>query len=166
METILQPWICRLAPYSGESLSNYLGRFREANCLSVSRLAEEARLGSVFIKRLEHFRHNPFPTASQLEKLATFMEISPELLMEMLPVKGVGIKLEPIRLCAACYNEVPYHRLEWQYKITSGCDKHRLRLLSECPKCKARFPIPSQWAGYCQRCGLDLVTMRVYQKSY
>ncbi len=166
METILQPWIYRLAPYSGESLSHYLGRFREANCLSVSRLAEEARLGSVFIKRLEHFRHNPFPTASQLEKLAIFTEISPELLMMMLPEKGVGMKLEPIRLCAACYADQSYHRLEWQYKTTEGCEKHRLRLLSECPKCKAHFPIPSLWHGKCQRCGLRFSDMQFFQKYY
>lgn len=166
METSLQPWICRLAPYSGESLSNYLGRFREANCLSVSRLAEEAGLGSVFIKRLEHFRHNPFPTASQLEKLANFMEVSVDTLWEMLPEKGIGMKLEPIRLCAACCQENPYHRLTWQYKTTSGCEKHRLRLLSECPKCKARFAIPSLWTDYCQRCGLEFTAMRPSQKFY
>lgn len=166
MKAIIEPWIYRVAPYQGESLSHYLGRFREANCLSVSRLAEEAGLGSVFIKRLEYFRHNPFPTASQLEKLATFMEVSVDTLWEMLPEKGKGMKLEPIRLCATCYGENPYHRLMWQYKMTSGCDKHRLRLLSECPKCKARFLIPSLWTGYCQRCGLEFAAMQSCQKFY
>ena len=166
MESLLQPWIYRLYPYPGESLSHYLGRFRFANDLTVSRLAAEAGLGGVLIKRLEYFRLNPFPTTLQLEKLASFMEISIEEILTMLPAQGIGMKLEPIRICAACYAERPYHRLEWQYKTTAGCDRHRLRLLAECPKCKARFPIPSNWQGNCQRCGIGYGDMQVFQKAY
>jgi len=33
-------WIFRVAPMSGESFGHYLGRFRRANCLSQSGLAE------------------------------------------------------------------------------------------------------------------------------
>jgi TniQ len=163
---IIQSWIYRLEPYPGESLSHYLGRFRVANDLTVSRLAAEAGLGGVLVKRLEYLRLNPFPTTLQLEKLASFMEISIEEILTMLPTQGIGMKLEPIRICAACYADRPYHRLEWQYKTTAGCDRHRLRLLSECPKCKARFPIPSDWQGNCQRCGIGYGDMQVFQKAY
>jgi transcriptional regulator with XRE-family HTH domain len=166
MESLLQPWIYRLEPYPRESLSHYLGRFRVANDLTVSRLAAEAGLGGVLIKRLEYLRLNPFPTPLQLEKLASFMEISIEEILAMLPAEGVGMKLEPLRLCAACYGEQSYHRLAWQYKTTAGCDRHRLRLLSECPKCKARFPIPSNWHGKCQRCGMGYGDMQAFQKIY
>jgi transcriptional regulator with XRE-family HTH domain len=166
MESLLQPWISRLDPYPGESLSHYLGRFREENVLTIGRLAADAGLGGVLIKRLEYFRHNPFPTVSQLEKLAGFMELPLESLLKMFPAQGIGLKLEPIRLCAACYGESPYHRLEWQFKTTVGCEKHRLRLLSECPKCKARFQVPSQWMGNCQRCGLEFADMQSFQKHY
>ena len=49
----------------------------------------------------------------------------------MLPPAGVGMNLEPIRLCAACYLESPYHRIEWQFKVTQGCQHHHLSLLPE-----------------------------------
>lgn len=166
MEIDIQPWIYRLQPYPGESLSHYLGRFRRANDLTVNRLAAEAGLGGVLVKRLEHLRLNPFPTTLQLGKLASFMEVSVDELQAMLPAQGVGLKLEPLRLCGACYGEQPYHRLHWQYKTMAGCEHHHLRLLSECPKCKARFPIPSLWHGNCQRCGLGFTDMGAFQKTY
>lgn len=68
----------------------------------------------------------------------------------MLPPAGVGMNHSPIRLCGACYAQEPCHRIEWQFKATTGCDRHQLRLLSECPKCGARFAIPAKWVeGAC-----------------
>lgn len=162
----IQPWLYQIRSYPGESLSHYLGRFRRANDLSASALGAEASLGSVLIKRLEHFRLNPFPTAGQIEKLAAFVEVSPEELLGMLPSPGIPMMLEPLRLCGACYEQDPYHRMEWQFKRTSGCERHRLRLLSECPKCKKRFGIPALWTGSCNRCGMAFGEMRIAQKSY
>ena len=162
----IQPWLYQIEPYPGESLSHYLGRFRRANYLTISALGTASGLGGVFIKRLEHFYLNPFPTAKQIADLAGYMGISPEAVLGMLPPCGVPIKLEPSRLCAACYAEAPYHRLAWQYKQTSGCEKHRLRLLSECPKCKKRFGIPALWIGYCDRCGLPYESMQIMQKKF
>jgi len=162
----IQPWLYQIQPYSGESLSHYLGRFRRANHLTVSALGKESGLGGIFIKRLEHFHLNPFPTAEQIAGLAGYMGISPKEVLGMLPPHGVSMKLEPSRLCAACYAEVPYHRLAWQYKQTSGCEKHRLRLLSACPKCKKRFGIPSIWTGYCDRCRLPYESMWTFQRSF
>jgi hypothetical protein len=37
--------------------------------------------------------------------------------MEMLPSQGMTMKPRPIRLCAACYAESPFHRIEWQFKV-------------------------------------------------
>jgi hypothetical protein len=162
----IQPWLFEVKPYPAESLSHYLGRFRRANHLTVSALGVATGLGGIFIKRLEHFHLNPFPTAKQIADLAGYMGISPEAVLGMLPPHGVPIKLEPSRLCAACYAEVPYHRLAWQYKQTSGCEKHRLRLLSECPKCKKRFGIPALWHGACNRCGMTFEAMQIMQKSF
>ena len=94
-------------------------------------------------------------------------------LAQMLPPKGGGMKLSPIRLCAACYIESPCHRMEWQFKQTNKCaprsgslrDRHQLRLLSECPNCKARFQIPAQWIdGWCTRCFFPFAKMVEYQK--
>jgi hypothetical protein len=44
--------------------------------------------------------------------------------------------------------------------LMEQCDRHRLRLLSECPKCRARFQVPSQWMGNCQRCGFEFGDMQ------
>ncbi|MBH8566941.1 hypothetical protein I8748_33160 [Nostoc sp. CENA67] len=40
------------------------------------------------------------------------------------------MKSRPIRLCGACYAEVPYHRIEWQFKDKMKCDRHQLPLLT------------------------------------
>ncbi len=45
------------------------------------------------------------------------------------------------------YGESPCYRMEWQFKSTAGCEKHRLRLLSKCPRCGARFKVPALWGG-------------------
>jgi hypothetical protein len=77
------------------------------------------------------------------------------------------MKLEPIRLCAACYKEQPYHRLEWQFQSTKGCDRHKLRLLSKCPSCEERFAVPAEWVeGKCKKCGMKFESMAKKQKFY
>ncbi|WP_133117740.1 hypothetical protein [Cyanobacterium aponinum] len=71
------------------------------------------------------------------------------------------MKMTPIRLCSACYGKKPYHLMKWQYKEIYRCvpqsgslrDRHNLKLLSECPHCKARFKFPALWVGgWCHRC--------------
>ncbi len=57
------------------------------------------------------------------------------------------------------------HRIEWQFKEMQECDRHRLRLLSECPNCGARFKVPALWVdGWCQRCFMAFEEMAKYQK--
>ena len=142
-------------PYEGESISHYLGRWRREEINTVSSpgaLGRMAGIGSV-TARWEKFRFYHFPTAEELAK--------------MLPQKGQSMKLEPIRLCAACYRENPYHRLEWQFQSTAGCDLHKLRLLSRCPSCSEPFAIPALWVeGKCQKCGMKFKSMAKRQKPY
>jgi len=148
----IQPWLFRVEPLEGESLSHFLGRFRWANELTPSGLGKLAGLGGA-IARWEKFRFNPPPSRQQLEALAVVIGVEGDRLVEMLPPAGVGMKLEPPRLCGACYGESPCHRIEWQFKTIRGCDRHSLRLLSECPNCGARFKVPALWVdGWCQRC--------------
>ncbi len=148
----LQPWLFRVEPFEGESISHFLGRFRRANDLTPSGLAKAAGLGGA-IARWEKFRFNPPPSRQQLEALAVVVGVEADLLVQMLPPAGVGMKMEPIRLCGACYAEVPCHKIAWQFKTTDRCDRHKLSLLSECPNCGARFQIPALWVdGWCQRC--------------
>ena len=161
----IPPWIFPVEPCDGESLSHFLGRFRRANYATTSQLGQKTRLGGT-IARWEKFYLNPFPTQQQLEALSAVVRVGAERLRLMLPPQGVGMKHEPIRLCASCYDEEPSHRIEWQFKETNGCDRHQLRLLSECPKCGKRFKIPALWAeGHCHNCCMTFTEMRNYQKG-
>jgi hypothetical protein len=102
------------------------------------------------IARWEKFRFNPPRSLQQLDALAVVVGVVGYGLQEMLPPPGVGMKLEPPRLCGACCAQPPCHKIEWQFKGMQGCDRHRLRLLSECPNCGARFKIPVLWVeGQC-----------------
>ncbi|HAX78807.1 MAG TPA: hypothetical protein DCY88_24005 [Cyanobacteria bacterium UBA11372] len=163
-EAEIEPWLFRLEPLEGESLSHFLGRFRRANNLTPTGLGKMAGLGGA-IARWEKFRFNPPPSRQQLEALAVVVGVESDRLQQMLPPPGVGMKLEPIRLCGACYAEVPCHEIKWQFKTTAGCDRHGLRLLSECPNCGARFKVPSLWVdGWCQRCFMNFGEIVKYQK--
>ncbi len=160
----IQPWLFRAEPYEGESISHYLGRFRRVNDLTPTGLGKAAGLGGA-IARWEKFRFNPPFSRQQLEALATVVEVGADRLAQMIPPAGMGMKLEPIRLCGACYTQLAYHKIEWQFKVTQGCDRHQLRLLSECPKCGARFKLPALWVdGWCQRCFITFAEMAKYQK--
>ena len=98
---------------------------------------------------------------------AIVVGVDADRLKQMLPPAEVGMKMEPIRLCAACYAESPCHKIEWQLKVTQGCKHHQLRLLSECPNCGARFKVPALWVdGWCQRCFMPFKNIPCLQKPY
>ena len=97
----IQPWWFLVEPLEGESISHYLGRFRRENELSPTQLGKISGLGAV-IGRWEKFRFNPPPDREQLEALAKVIGIEADRLAQMLPSQGTGMKLSPIRLCAAC----------------------------------------------------------------
>ncbi|BAY94950.1 MULTISPECIES: TniQ family protein [unclassified Tolypothrix] len=167
MEVVeIQLWLFQVEPLKGESLSHFLGRFRRANGLTPARLGKETGLGSA-IARWEKFRFNPPPTPEQLEALAVVLGVDVDRLKQMLPPAGVEIKRETVRLCAACYVESPYHKIEWQLKVIQGCLSHDLTLLSKCPNCGAKFKTPAVWQdSSCQQCSLTFADMVKYQKSY
>ncbi|MBD2655535.1 TniQ family protein [Synechocystis sp. FACHB-383] len=116
-EMELKPWLFRVEPLPGESLSHFLGRVRQRNHISASELGTLAGIGAV-VSRWEKFRHNPFPSAEELGALGDLLGIDGAILRAMLPPLGESLKMEPIRLCGACYEESPYHRLEWQLQST------------------------------------------------
>ena len=148
----------------GESLSHFLGRFRRANSLTTTALGKITGLGAV-VGRWEKLYLNPFPTRQQLEALADVVMVDADRLAQMLPPKGVTMKPMPILLCAACYAENPYHRIEWQFKERWGCDRHQLRLLAKCTNCETPFLIPALWVqGECPHCFLPFATMAKRQK--
>lgn len=154
-------------PYEGESISHYLGRWRREEANSVSSaggLGRMAGIGSV-TARWEKFYFNPFPSRQELEAVGKLIGLDAQLLAQMLPPKGVGMKHKPIRLCGACYGELPCHRIEWQFKDAYKCDSHQLRLLTKCTNCETPFPIPALWVkGECPHCFLPFATMARRQK--
>jgi TniQ len=166
-EPSIKPW--HIEPYEGESISHYFGRYRREETVSISspsRLSQEAGLG-IALARWEKFRFNPFPTEEELETIGKLIGLDAERLFQMLPPKGERMKLEPIRLCAACYAEAPYHRIEWQFQSTAGCEVHQLRLLSKCPECEELFTIPAWWVkGECQRCRMPFNRMMRWQRPH
>ncbi|WP_375510937.1 TniQ family protein [uncultured Nostoc sp.] len=160
------PRFFQVEPLEGESLSHFLGRFRRANYLTATQLGKLTGIGAV-ISRWEKFYLNPFPTTQELEALAAVVEVKVDRLIEMLQPLGVTMKLRPIRLCGACYQESPCHRIEWQFKEKMKCHRHKLCLLTKCTNCERPFPIPADWAqGECPHCFLPFATMAKRQKFY
>ncbi|WP_013335055.1 TniQ family protein [Gloeothece verrucosa] len=150
------PWY--LEPLEGESISHYFGRYcRHESVSSPSQLSKAAGIGPV-LGRWEKFRFIPYPTHKELEAIGGLIGLSVAQLKAMLPQES--IKLLPIRLCALCYGEKPYHRMEWQYQSRLNCEVHGVKLLTKCPSCRQSFAIPSQWVeGRCQRCGMGFKRM-------
>ncbi|MBD1906338.1 TniQ family protein [Funiculus sociatus GB2-A5] len=166
METVEdKPWFFQVEPLEGESISHFLGRFRRDNYLTPGELGKLAGIGWV-VGRWEKFYLNPFPTRQELEALASIVGVEIERLYQMLPSQGVVMQPKPIRLCAVCYAENPYHRIEWQFKERWRCDRHQLHLLTKCTNCKRPFPIPALWVqGECSHCLLPFARMAKRQKS-
>ena len=162
--TNIDSWLFPVEPYEGESLSHFLGRFKRRNRLAPSALGDLAGIGGV-VARWEKFHLNPFPRDRKFQALAEVIGIDRDRLKAMLPSTGTGMKCEPIRLCGACYGEVPCHRIEWQYKSFWKCDKHNLKLASKCSNCRAKFKMPALWEfGCCHRCRLSFEAIARYQK--
>ncbi|WP_332994617.1 hypothetical protein [Scytonema sp. PRP1] len=163
------PRLGYVEPYEGESISHYLGRLRrfKANSLpSGYSLGTIAGIGAV-TTRWEKLYFNPFPSSEELEALGRLIRVQVERMYEMLPPKGVTMKPRPIRLCGACYAEVPCHRIEWQFKEKMKCDRHQLGLLTKCTNCETPFPIPADWVqGECPHCFLPFAKMARRQKRY
>lgn len=159
-----------LEPYKGESLPHYLGRLRRVagnNLPSANCLGEAVNVGAI-IAQWEQGYFNPFPTLEQLTALGTVIDLEVDRLAQMLPSTKDKLDPRPIRLCGACYVECPCHRIEWQFKskLSSRCDRHKLKLLLKCPGCETLFPPPSRWVeGRCQnkKCGMRYSRMAKHQ---
>lgn len=159
-----ESWINIIELLPGESISHFLGRFERANLLTSYQVGKEAQIGAK-VTRWRKLYFNPFPNQQELEALAQVVEVQLGKLLEMLPPKGITMQPRPIRLCGACYAQIPCHRIEWQFKNKMKCDRHQLRLLTKCTNCETPFPIPADWVqGECQHCFLPFATMAKRQK--
>jgi hypothetical protein len=111
-----------LAPYDGESISHYLGRWYRQEIVNTDSytLGKRLRLGKT-LWRWENFYFNPPPTPEELQKIGELMGLEVGRLLLMFSPTHEPIKPRPIRICATCYAENPYHRVSWQYQSTEGC---------------------------------------------
>lgn len=162
------PRLGYVEPLEHESISHYLGRLRrfKANSLpSAYSLGQAAGIGAVTV-RWEKLYFNPFPTEAELEAIAELTGLDHSCFQKMLPSREMTLQPRPIRLCGACYTEVPCHRMEWQYKdVIAICPHHNLRLVERCPSCKTPFQIPALWTdGRCHHCGMRFTSMVKYQE--
>lgn len=165
------PRLGYVEPWEHESISHYLGRLRRFKANS---LPSAYSLGQIVecegaLARWEKLYFNPFPSTESLEALGKLLRVDTDRLISMLPSKGMTHQPRPIKLCGACYAEVACHRIEWQAKSTQvllGCNRHQLRLLSNCPQCKTPFPIPALWVeGKCKNCSLPFAKMSRFQRA-
>ncbi|MBD1847766.1 TniQ family protein [Cyanobacteria bacterium FACHB-63] len=152
-------WIFQLAPILGESLGHYLGRFRRANCLSQSALAELVSIDARLLRGLEMPSLGQPLNVEQLKKLAYFLGLSESNFAEMLPPVRSQLHLTT-RLCSKCYANEPIHRQAWQCTGVEQCDRHDAPLLTACPACGTAFRLPALWEnGCCEQCWLPFREM-------
>ena len=162
------PQLGYVEPLEHESISHYLGRLRrfKANSLpSAYSLGQAAGMGGI-ISRWEKLYFNPFPTEEELGSIVSLIGLDLSRFQNMLPSREITFQPRPIRLCGACYEEVPCHRMEWQYKaVVAVCQRHNIRLLERCPQCKKQFEIPALWtADRCHHCQMRFTSMVKYQE--
>jgi DNA-directed RNA polymerase subunit RPC12/RpoP len=158
------PWY--LEPFEGESISHYFGRFRRQEIISASTpgsLGKAAGIGTA-LSRWEKFRFNPRPTQKELEAMSKLIGVEVKKLRALCPPIGEAMVHRSTRLCAVCYLEAPYHRIKWQFQSTKACEKHELPLISRCPGCEEKLPLPSEWNdGRCPQCGMKFTSMKKRQ---
>lgn len=151
-----------MTPISGESLGDYLGRFRRANYLSQSALAELVEIEARLSRGLEMPSLGQSLTVDQLKKLSVFLRTSETQLAEMLPPVRSQLHLTT-RLCPECYADAPIHRREWQRVEVEQCERHHAQLLTACPACRTIFRLPALWEnGCCEQCWLPFSQMSLF----
>lgn len=163
------PFTC-VPPLEGESIASFLYRFRSApgnRISSPSALGKILGIGTAINRWEKFFFGGRKPEQEEIEALSRVTRVDVDRLWQMFPPEGERSQPNIIRLCAACYEEGPYHRIAWQLRSARGCDRHKLKLLMKCPSCETLFPLPSQWVeGRChnKKCGMRYTRMVKHQK--
>ncbi|MGK7899046.1 MAG: hypothetical protein AB4372_36880 [Xenococcus sp. (in: cyanobacteria)] len=159
MET--QSWVFRVKAEEGESLGHYLGRFSRANYLSQAAIAQHLGVRLQWVEDWFSPSKRRNPSELQVIALSKLVEVPVVKLKEMFPPSNLHLAT---RLCGICYGEIPVHRRDWQKAESQKCDRHQVKLLSECPRCQTGFRTPALWSeGCCEKCGLTFKEMGRYQ---
>ncbi len=152
-------WIFQITPMPGESIGHYLGRFRRANCLTQSGLAELVSIEVRLLRGLEMPSMGQPLNAAQVEKLTALLGLSELQLSEMLPQARSQLYLAT-RLCSKCYGEMPIHQNDWQRAVIAQCARHQHPFLTACPACHTALRRPALWEnGCCEQCWLPFQQM-------
>jgi TniQ len=162
-----EPRLGYIEPFEHESISHYLGRLRRIKSLrSAYALGKVAGIGGV-VARWEKLYFNPFPTEEELVSITKLISLDLSRFQDMLPIREKTFQPRPIRLCGVCYDEVPCHRMEWQFKdVMAVCQRHNLRLVERCPQCKKPFKIPALWTDdRCHHCDMRFTAMMKFQEQ-
>jgi hypothetical protein len=161
----IDTWLFRVDAYPGESFGHFLGRFRRVNDLTSGQLSTMLGLRYLAISYWETPSRRRIPSAKDWEVLSGITGVDVAQLQSMLMPKKISLYLRT-RLCASCYQEEPFHRLNWQRANVTKCDRHGCELLSMCPQCGIDFKLPALWAvGECEQCSLPFAKMNDFHRS-
>lgn len=166
--------------FDGESLTSFIQRFSRDNFVSPMTLANHIRkykspFCSLNAHRLLHgdinyeFFTNVYRGTSPLVDEKTFKKMSfrnllenytdPENISDLASARCFsGLFNFSLNYCPQCLKEAPYHRLLWQIREVTGCQKHRIKLMEHCHSCKQNIPLlsPGSRVSFCPFCGTDL----------
>lgn len=160
-----------------ESLTSYFARLAEAHCVTPGLLAAQCEplLGKNYdiggsgrlvfqsnLKKLNGFSPDAHKIVEVLEYLTLFKNLR---FLTMITwsniISNSRMYKDFLAWCPYCYEEwrnlgqAIYNPLIWHFSIVSVCSKHKINLVSECPKCNDRIPVLGRKSrvGYCSRCG-------------
>lgn len=60
------------------------------------------------------------------------------------------------QFCPLCWQQAPYHRIDWLPLASAVCLDHHCLLVRACPACAAHVPLQALLKARCQHCQLDL----------
>jgi hypothetical protein len=93
-------------------------------------------------------------------------------------VQGLGVRNRKYRgglqYCPLCFSndKNPYYRRHWRFSWVTGCEKHQVRLVDKCFKCKKPLEphrlesINAFKISLCSTCGFDLSHSPINESSY
>lgn len=172
----------RIDPIAGESLTSYLLRVAQANCVSAYDLWTYClHAGQCAPQSSVSWRLNVVPyTRIDLSMLSSVTGVPESYLAEMtlasvlersvnyeiprqrLSFHGLdaGLVSRSQRYCPECLREGRHYELAWTLIGLRSCPKHRSALVDSCPTCYSRLPYlsPQMALGCCPYCHGNLAS--------
>lgn len=152
----------RPKPISGESLSTYLLRAARANFIPLNLLLKNLKskyfMTNGYIHMIDLFPSDVIDInilfiklnigtgeiyTSCLENFDISEQDRKNALIHKYNLKGI-FETRKRKFCELCLKEKKIYKLIWQIKNIDICDVHKVRLLSQCPKCKKDQPYLSE----------------------